>query len=108
MFGYDGDLDLAAADEKDRIGNVSLTENLLIFSVPLDRLSSSGSAKKSQRIEIFRALNLWGVGQSAAPSWAGAQYSQSPELGRGLSGDVPHMVIRRHKYRTSAQILIST
>jgi hypothetical protein len=51
VLGQDGDLDLAFLNEKDRVGDVSLAENLLVFRVFLDRFSRFRPAKKGPGIK---------------------------------------------------------
>jgi hypothetical protein len=67
VFGQDGDFDLAFLDEEDRVGDVALAENLLIFSVSLDRLSRPDPAKKRPGIKHVLLQDSLRVGHRVVP-----------------------------------------
>ena len=68
MLGQDGDFDLAFLDKKDRVGDVALAENLLVFPVSLDRLSHPDPAKKRLGIKHVLLQDLLRVGHRVVPS----------------------------------------
>jgi hypothetical protein len=65
VLRQDSDLDLAFLDEKDRVGDIALCVDLLVFRVSLDGFSCPDQAQKSPGVE--RVLDLHfrhGVGPS--------------------------------------------
>jgi hypothetical protein len=51
VLGQDGELDLAFLNEEDRVGDVALAENLLVFLVFVDGFSGFGPAQKNPGIK---------------------------------------------------------
>jgi hypothetical protein len=54
-------------DEEDRVGDIALAENLLVFSVSLDRLSRPDPAKKRPGIKHVLLQDLLRVGHGVVP-----------------------------------------
>ena len=51
VLGQNRDLDLALLDEEDRVGGLTLAEDLLVFGISLDGLARAGLGQKKQGVE---------------------------------------------------------